>query len=156
MIAKDKILALAQEHLDGSAQFLVDLKVSADNQISIYIDGDENVSIDECVDLSRHIEFSLDRETEDFALSVSSAGLDMPLKFLRQYPKYIGKKMHVHLVTNELIFGQLEEVGENTIQIIPLTKNPNAKKGTSKQFIEGEPKTIKVEQIVESKLEITF
>jgi len=156
MITKDKILALANEHLVGSVQFLVELTVSADNKIMVYIDGDESVSIEECVALSRHIEFSLDRETEDFALSVSSAGLDMPLKLLRQYKKYIGKNMNIKLITNDIIFGRLISVGEDNLLITLLTKNPNAKKGTSKQFIEGETKTLLFNQIEESKLEITF
>ena len=36
---------------------------------------DEGVSIDDCVNLSRHIESKLDRDKEDFSLTVSSAGI---------------------------------------------------------------------------------
>ena len=87
------------------------MTVSSDNKIMLYIDGDENVSISNCVDLSRHIEFSLDREEEDFALSVSSAGVDMPLKLIRQYKKYIGKfsgekahkLLHTHYIRRDYL-----------------------------------------------------
>jgi len=156
MITKKKILELAQEHLLDSPRFLVEMTVSSDNQIMLYIDGDESVSISECVDLSRHIEFSLDREEEDFALSVSSAGVDMPLKFIRQYTKYIGKNFDITLVGGEKILARLESVADDTITVIPLKKNPNAKKGTPKKFIEGEPKTLTLDQIEQSKIEITF
>ena len=156
MITKEKILELAQEHLLDSPQFLVDMTVSSDNKIMLYIDGDENVSISNCVDLSRHIEFSLDREEEDFALSVSSAGVDMPLKLIRQYKKYIGKNFEITLITGEKLLGRLEAVNDDKIEVIPLEKNPNAKKGTPRKFKEGEPKTLTLDQIEQSKIEITF
>jgi len=156
MITKEKILKLAQEHLLDSTQFLVDLTVSSDNKIMLYIDGDESVSIDDCVDLSRHIEFSLDREEEDFALNVSSAGVDMPLKFIRQYTKYIGKNFNITFLTGEKILARLQAVNDDKIEVIPLKENPNAKKGTPRKFKEGEPKTLTLDQIDQSKIEITF
>ncbi len=156
MITKKKILELAQEHLLDSPRFLVDMTVSSDNKIMIYIDGDESVSISECVDLSRHIEFSLDREEEDFALSVSSAGADMPLTLIRQYKKYMGKNFEITLSTGENILARLEAVNDDKIEVIPLKENPNAKKGTPRKFKEGEPKTLTLDQIEQSKIEITF
>jgi ribosome maturation factor RimP len=156
MITKERILELAQEHLKDSPRFLVELKLTSDNQIEVFIDGDENVSIDECVDLSRHIEFSLDRETEDFALSVSSAGLDLPLKFIRQYPKYIGENFLIKLKSGEQLLVRLEKVSEQEITVVPLGLNPNAKKGTQKKYIQGTPLNLTLDLIEESKIEITF
>lgn len=156
MITKEKILSLAHEHLDGTSRFLVDFSVSSDNKIMLYIDGDESVSISECVDLSRHVEFSLDREAEDFALNVSSYGVDMPLKLLRQYKKYIGKNFKISLIDGEKIYGRLQAVNENDIDIVPLKKNPNIKKGAPKKLIEGELITLTLDKIEESKIEITF
>lgn len=156
MITKDKILELAHEHLLDSPQFLVELTVSADNKIMLFIDGDESVSISDCVDLSRHIEFSLDREEEDFALNVSSAGVDMPLKLIRQYNKYIGKNFEITLISGEKLLGRLQAVNDDKIEVIPLKENPNAKKGTPRKLKEGEPKTLTLDQIEQSKIEITF
>lgn len=156
MITKEKILGLVQEHLLDSPQFLVDFSVGSDNQIMLYIDGDENVSIEDCVSLSRHVEFSLDREEEDFALKVSSAGIDMPLKLIRQYNKYIGKNLEIRLVTGEEFLGRLQAVNEDTIEVVPLQENPNQKKGTPRKFVEGEVKKLTLNQIQESKIEITF
>jgi ribosome maturation factor RimP len=156
MITKDKILELAQEHLLDSPQFLVELTVSTDNKILLFIDGDESVSISNCVDLSRHIEFSLDREEEDFALSVSSAGVDMPLKLIRQYKKYIGKNFEITLISGEKLLGRLQAVNDDKIEVIPLKENPNAKKGTPRKLKEGEPKTLTLDQVEQSKIEITF
>jgi ribosome maturation factor RimP len=156
MITKEKILELAQEYLLDSPRFLVEMTVSSDNQIMLYIDGDESVSISECVDLSRHIESSLDREEEDFALSVSSAGVDLPLKFIRQYNKYIGKNFEIVLLGGDNFLARLEAVNDDKIEVIPLKENPNTKKGTPKKYIEGELKILTLDQIEQSKIEITF
>ena len=47
--------------------------------------------------LSRAIEASLDREQEDFELTVTSAGIGQPLRMLRQYRKLIGREVEVVL-----------------------------------------------------------
>ncbi|MDA3904662.1 MAG: ribosome assembly cofactor RimP [Bacteroidales bacterium] len=156
MITKEKILKLAQEHLLNSPRFLVDMTLSSDNKIMLFIDGDESVSISECVDLSRHIESSLDREEEDFALNVSSAGVDMPLKFIRQYNKYIGKNFEIKLITGDQFLGRLQAINSDKVEFIPLKKNPNAKKGTPVKYKEGEAQAYTLDQIAESKIEITF
>ena len=59
---------------------MVMVKVSSDNRIEIFIDGDNGVKIQDCIDLSRKLEACLDREEEDFELSVLSWGLGEPLK----------------------------------------------------------------------------
>jgi len=120
------------------------------------IDGDNGVAIEDCVALSRHVEFSLDRETEDFALNVSSAGIDTPLKLVRQYKKYIDKNLEITLKTGEKIAGRLLSANDDKIELVPVIKNPNAKKGAPQKLIEGELKTFILDQIEETKIEITF
>lgn len=156
MITKETILKLVQEHLQDSPHFLVEMTVSSDNKIMLFIDGDQGVAIEDCVALSRHVEFNLDREAEDFALNVSSAGIDMPLKLVRQYKKYIDKNLEITLKTGEKFTGRLLSADENQIEVVPLIKNPNAKKGAPKKLVEGELKTLLLDQIEESKIEITF
>ena len=91
MIEKIKILELVNQALEGTDKFLVNLKVTPDNRI--YVDGDNGVTIDDCIELSRAIESRLDRDEEDFALDVSSAGADQPLKLTRQMVKNIGREV---------------------------------------------------------------
>ena len=59
---------------ENPSLFLVDWKISPDNSIEILVDGDEGLSIDEIVRITRHVEHNLDREENDFSLNVSSAG----------------------------------------------------------------------------------
>ena len=95
MIEKIKILELVNSALEGTDKFLVNLKITPDNRIFVDIDGDNGVTIDDCIALSRAIEGQLDRDEEDFALDVSSAGADSPLKLTRQYVKNIGRDVEV-------------------------------------------------------------
>jgi len=99
MIKKQTIIDLIESHFEGTDKFVVDVKVLAGNKIEVYIDAPNHVVIADCVDLSRHIEGSLDREKEDFELQVSSPGATESFKVLHQYKKYIGTKVKV--VTKE-------------------------------------------------------
>lgn len=99
MIKKQTIVDLIKTHLEGSDKFMVDVKVSAANKIEVYIDAPQHISIADCVDLSRFIEKSLDREKDDFELQVSSPGATEAFRVLEQYKKYTGTKVAV--VTKE-------------------------------------------------------
>ena len=94
MITKEKIQILVEEVM-SSDMFIVDITVGTGNSILVSVDSDAGISVGECVQISRHIESSLDREVEDFSLEVSSPGLSLPLKVFRQYVKNIGREIEV-------------------------------------------------------------
>ena len=125
MIEKIKILELVNNTLEGSDKFLVNLKITPDNRIYVDIDGDNGVTIDDCIELSRAIEGQLDRDEEDFALDVSSAGADQPLKLIRQYRKNVGRELEVLTVDGERAEGTLEDASDEGIVL--------RTKGTKKQ-----------------------
>ncbi len=93
MIQKSKIIEIVDQHLGESPLFLVDVKVSGTNHISVFIDGDDGVPISSCIELSRHIESCFDREEEDFELEVSSVGVSRPLSMPRQFKKNVGREI---------------------------------------------------------------
>jgi ribosome maturation factor RimP len=99
MIDRAKIEESVKEYIRGTGLFLVALKVSSSNKITVLADTKEGITIDECALLHRHIEKGLDRDVEDFELKVSSPGLDMPFGVIEQYYKNEGKKVSV--VDNE-------------------------------------------------------
>ena len=147
MIDKVEILDLIREVLDGTDKFLVDLHVSKDNRINVSIDGDNGINIDDCIELSRHIEGNLDREKEDFELNVASAGLDSPLKLLRQYKKNVGRSLKVETMDGEVKEGVLmEATDEKIILKLELTKKQK-KEGVSDAF-ECQYEQIKIAKIV--------
>jgi len=95
MIEKNNIEKLVNEFIKGTGIFLVSIKVSSANRITILADTLNGITIDECASIHRHIEKSLDRDIEDFELQVSSPGLDMPFSVPEQYRKNEGKKVEV-------------------------------------------------------------
>ena len=117
MIEKIKILDLVNQALEGSDKFLVNLKITPDNRIYVDIDGDNGVTIDDCIELSRAIESRLDRDEEDFALDVSSAGADQPLKLTRQLVKNIGREVEAVTFDGQKTVGELTAADEASVTL---------------------------------------
>ncbi len=110
MIDKTKIEKLVNELINGTEIYLVTIKVSSSNRISVFVDTVNGITIDECVGLHRNLEKNLDREAEDFELQVSSPGLDMPFMVIGQYHKNEGKKVEVTDIEGIRITGILRNV----------------------------------------------
>lgn len=86
------------DSLEDRGYYLVHSEVRGANEIIIEIDHDEKpIDIDTIVSVTRHIEGVMNRDEEDYELTVSSAGLTSPLRQPRQYRKYIGKGLVVVL-----------------------------------------------------------
>lgn len=151
MIKEKQIKKLIDSQLQGTDKFLVDIIVKRGNSILVFIDGDEGVKLQDCIDLSRHIESNLDRDYEDFSLNVSSHGLDQPLKLLRQYKKNEGRGLSVLLSDGSKIKGKLIMAKEDGISILP---DPEKKKKKTDKELKEE--FISFDQVQESKLIITF
>ena len=95
MITKDHIRKLAENHISGTGIFLVDVRLSSTGRITVLIDRNEGVTIDDCAEMSRYISQELGEEVGDFELNVSSPGLDMPLLVIEQYRKNEGRMVDV-------------------------------------------------------------
>jgi ribosome maturation factor RimP len=95
MLSKDTILELISDKVAEKELFIVSLNISTSNNVKLVVDSMKGIGIKDCVDLSRAIEHNLDRDTEDFELEVSSAGLNEPFKVREQYEKNIGREVEV-------------------------------------------------------------
>jgi ribosome maturation factor RimP len=157
MITKQLVRSLAEEPIAERDEklFIVELSISSTNVIRLELDKTEgNVSIEDCMSVSRNIEHNLDREDADFELHVSSAGLDKPLRVHAQYVKNIGRGLDVKLKSKEKTTGTLVEVNTEGIVL----------ERSEKQIIEGKKKkelvvikeTIAFSDISEARIVITF
>ncbi|TXF76224.1 ribosome assembly cofactor RimP [Chryseobacterium sp.] len=104
--------------------FLVDLKFSSADDITVILDGDSGVTLQDCLDASRAIEFNVDREEHDFALQVMSAGLSEPLVSPRQFRKNIGRELDILLKDLSEIEGELTKVDEEKITLVLKYRKP--------------------------------
>lgn len=142
---------MVELELQDTENYLVSVLVRSGNRIHIFIDNDDDVSVVDCIKLSKGIEGKLDRDAEDFELLVSSAGLDQPFILPRQYQKYINRKVDVELIDGKKIKAILTDVGEEHIKIKKLIK-----KGKSKKLEEGPEQELPLSEIKETKPGIHF
>jgi ribosome maturation factor RimP len=134
------------------ALFLVELKIKPINNIKIFIDGDEGISIEKLVYYNRKLYKDLEESGMypggDFSLEVSSPGLDEPLKMLRQYLKNIGRFVEVITKEGERKEGKLLRASEQEIVL-------EEQKGKGKK-LELTELTIPFETIKTIKVQIKF
>ncbi|MGA2824192.1 MAG: ribosome assembly cofactor RimP, partial [Bacteroidales bacterium] len=124
MISKEKIQPIVEELLAGTDKFLVDLVIQPTNRIYIYFDSDTSITIHDCQEISRCIESNLNRDNEDYDLTVSSSGIDRPLKMFRQYCKNIGKELDIVTTDGKNLTGILVKAEEDFLELEHPIKKP--------------------------------
>jgi len=113
--------ALDQILTESNNLFLVELKFSsskANGKVTIVLDGDEGVAIEDCAMVSRRLGHLMEEENlidDAYTLEVTSAGADAPLKFLRQYNRHIGRRLKVEMQDGTVHAGELTEVKEDRL-----------------------------------------
>ena len=118
--------------------YLVDVTISKDNDVEVTIESEEGkVELEDCVAISRFFETKFDRETEDYALTVTSAGLDQPFKVFKQFEKAVGKKVEVQLKGGKKMIAVLEAADQESITL----------KYSQKEAVEGKKKKEIVEHV---------
>jgi ribosome maturation factor RimP len=117
MINASDIRNWVEEHLANQGGFLVDVSVSDGADIRVLVDAPDGMPISRCVEISRLIEGRLDRDVQDFALQVSTPGLDQPLKLRPQYDKNVGRGVKVQLHDGHSVEGTLTTVGDDGIVV---------------------------------------
>lgn len=156
MIDEKHIASLVDDYLGEGSQFVVSIRVTPQNKIMVFIDGDHGVTIDDCVKLSRHIEQQLDRDTEDFELEVSSVGVGHPLQLPRQYRNNIGRRLAILDVHDRRVRGKLSGVESTGITIEKDKPSKAKKKKKEPETDAGDSIFIPFEDIREAKVQVSF
>mgnify|MGYP001205508786 CR=1 FL=1 len=152
---KDQIEALLRKYLDENPTiFLIDLIFNNDNKIKVILDGDESVTLKDCIKVSRAIEHNLDRDEIDFGLEVSSVAADSPLVNKRQYLKNIGRKLFVEDLEGKKYEGTLKSVNESDILIEWKERKPK-KIGKGKETVTIK-KNLSFLEITQTKVVLKF
>lgn len=135
MIDRQQVIDLTNEWLADKEYFLVDVIISKDDKITVEIDHAEGVWIEDCAELSRHIENGLSRETEDYELEVGSAGLGQPFKVTQQYKNHIGMEVEVLTKEGKKLKGILKNASEEEF-ILTVTKKEKKEGAKRPQLVE--------------------
>jgi len=152
---RERVLALLETALEeNQSLFLLELLISEENRITVILDGDNGVKVEDCITVSRAIEHNLDREEEDFSLEVMSAGVSEGLTMPRQYRKNIGRKLKVRTKEDQTIEGELTQVDDASITLQWKAREP---KPIGKGKVTVEKKAVlSYADIAEAKVMITF
>lgn len=112
------VVSLLQQH---PTHFLVEVRVKPTNNIKVFIDADEGISLSKLIEYNRSLYKQIEESglfpPDNFSLEVSSPGLDEPLKMNRQYKKNIGRYIDVLLTDTTKREGKLVEATEDGILI---------------------------------------
>jgi ribosome maturation factor RimP len=157
MIEKSKVVGFIDERISelNNGLFVVSLTITTKNKINVELDKLEgNVSVSDCVSVSRNIEHNLDREEQDFELSVSSAGMDNGLRVYSQYKKNIGKGVKVKMIEGDAIEGTM--INATPEQITVQTKRKERIEGRKKKETIIEDHVLAMDKIKETKIVISF
>ena len=154
MTFKDKVAELLEAGLqEHPSLFLIDLTINDSNKIIVTLDGDNGVTLQDCIDISRAIEHNLDREEQDFSLEVASAGVSSPLKIARQYKKNIGRTLKIKTAT-ETIEAPITDANDDFIVLEWETREPK-KIGKGKETVKKRQE-VPYTDIKEAVVTITF
>ena len=147
---------------EDPAVFLVETRIKPTNNVKIFLDGDDGITIEKCITINRalykQVEGSGLFPNDDFSLEVSSPGLDEPLKLPRQYRKNIGRLVEVNLLDGTRIEGKLTEVKDDAITVEEIkSKKPISQKHrpTAKQ-VELVMRELPLNTVKSTKIQITF
>lgn len=154
MILKDSVFQLVEQYLTDTEYYLVDVKVSPDNRISVEIDSFDGVSLDYCIEVIKYIESQYDREVEDYELEVSSAGLTEPFKVLKQYEKNMGNEVETLTKAGKKFSGILVEADET--KFVLETERTEKQEGSKRKVTVFENLTFFYEDIKNTKYIIRF
>ena len=117
-MTKDQIIKAVETAVAERGCFLVDVTVSKDNDIEIVIEKEEGVvDWEDCAAVDKVVHEAFNQDVEDYALTVSSAGLDRPFKVLKQFQKAIGTKVEVWLKGGKKSKGILEAASEESVTV---------------------------------------
>ncbi len=153
MQVEDRVIELVEEKIaDRDDLFIVSVKFLKNGVLEILLDGDQGISIDDCVKVSRHVGFHLEEENvieTAYRLEVSSPGIDSPLELPRQYQKNVGRNVKVKLADGNKREGKLVSVSDSAIVIEEKVKE----KGKKAVEVQTE---LPLDQIKETKVLISF
>jgi ribosome maturation factor RimP len=118
-MTKEAIIEAISATIEERGCFLVEVTVSPDNDIEIVIEKEQgDVDWEDCAAIDKVMHEAFDQDVEDYALTVSSAGLDRPFKVYKQYVKALGTKVDVKFKGGKRITATLTAATEDSVTLL--------------------------------------
>lgn len=145
---------LAQAMEENPSLFVIEFSVDSKDHIKVVIDGDDAVSISDCIAVSRKIEHQMDPELDDFSVEVTSYGVSQPLIMPRQYKKNVDRKLELKLNSGEVVKADLVAADDKEIKLSWKAREPKPI-GKGKITVDKEA-TYAYDAIKEAKVMVIF
>ena len=114
----DILKQAATEWAENNGLFVVSVAISKDNDVDVTIDADgRDITLDDCVAMTGYIQSKVDRDVEDYSLTIGSAGLSSPFKIPRQYKKFVGSEIQVTRLSGERVKAMLLAADDSGVEI---------------------------------------
>ncbi len=154
MLDKAEVTRVIEQAIEGSDLFVVQVTITRDNIITVDLDSDSSVDIDQCIMVNDAVLAAFDRDVEDYELTVGSYGISSPLLVRRQYDKNIGQELEVLTRDGRKLKGVLTQVDDEGFTIEVLTKvKLEGKKRPAQMMM---PERITYDNAKQTKCVITF
>jgi len=123
-MAAAELETLIEDCISRQGVHLVDLVTRGEGKskfVEVYIDSELSITTEICSEISREVDRVLERagiERGTYRLTVSSPGIERPLKYSWQYKKHIGRELDVKVQSHEglrSVVGKLESMNEKGI-----------------------------------------
>ncbi len=155
MTLVQQITEFAQASLPDDSLFLVEVSIknSGKQLVTILVDGDKGISIDQCAAISLKVGQLIEEHSlfeVAYQLEVSSPGIDEPLRYTRQYQANIGRKVAITTKDGKIRIGKLEQVEEQTVNILEEIREKGKKK------VELVPLAIPFAEITKTVVQVSF
>lgn len=113
-----------QDAIEKLGYFFIDIEFKGDDRnriLEIYIDNEEGIITDDCVDVSRVCGNLIEEENlieSKYRLDISSPGTKRPVKFVQQYKKHIGRNFELEFENqaSEKFEGKLKEINNDVLK----------------------------------------
>lgn len=142
-----QIKQMVDQKLANGPHFALDVRVNVrmnPPKITVIVDGDNGITIDDCANISRALSDAIDKEKvlENYSLEVTTPGIDQPLKLPRQYAKHVGRNLKIELKDKSIVRGKLLEADVVSITMEEEKKDKKAPVSIQKLTFDQLEKTL--------------
>ncbi len=97
--------------------FLIDITFGANNDVKVFLDGDNGLTLKDCVSINSDIKKNLNQDEINYSVEIGSCGIDYPLKLMRQFKKNISRKIEITDFDDQKYSGVLSKVSNLSFEI---------------------------------------
>ena len=115
---EEKFRNILSEILENyKSLFLIDLTFGSNNDVKVFLDGDNGVTLKDCASINSDIKKNINQDEINYSLEIGSCGIDYPLKLMRQFKKNITRKIEITDFDDRKYSGILRKVTSTSFEI---------------------------------------